>query len=106
MDRSFNEIRGRYNGPAEIWFDDVKQFEVTIQLTRYVEVTEITTFGGVSHLDGVNSWDGRIVGLCQNDLMTLAVRTFQLKMPDGEERQAVLPNGDSYLRGTGMPPFG
>lgn len=106
MTHTERQARSNYEGAAEIWIDDAKRFDVTVRLTGYVDVSVIETLGGVERMDGVHSWDGYVNGLTQNDLLELAVcPRWELRMPDGQTRQAVLPNGDRYLLGTGMTPF-
>lgn len=101
-----DEVRSRYEGPAEIWVDGVKRFDCAVRLIRYMEVAEIATLGEVDYFEGPTSWDGYINGLTEEDLRTLqAVGTFELRLPDGRKAGAVLPNTGACLRGLGEAPF-
>ncbi len=103
--RTTTEPRSRYDGPAEIWVSDAKRFDADVSLTGYVDVTEITTFGGTETLDGVTSWDGRINSLSEGDYFALVGQVFELKLPSGRTGKAVLPQSGPYLRGSGVAPF-
>ncbi len=104
--RSFTEPRSQYDGPAEVWFDGAKQFNASVLLTGYVEVTEVTTSGGTERLEGVTSWDGRLVGVSQRDRFRLMQKKFELKLPNGRRGRAVLrPRAHTWLLGMGEPPF-
>lgn len=57
-------------------------------------------------MDGLQLWDGHLEGLGKADLLSIAVRTLDLVLPNGERRQAILPHASgTYLRGTGPTPF-
>jgi hypothetical protein len=102
--RTVREPRSHYNGAAEVWAGGIKRFDATVQLTGYVDVTEITTFGGKEVLDGVTSWDGHFVGANQNDLFGLTGENFDLKLTNGQTGGAVLLSG-THIQGVRETPF-
>jgi hypothetical protein len=100
-----NEVRGRYQGKAEIWVEDVKRFDVSVSLKGYVDVVEIKTISQTSYMDGQISWDGFIETLADNELFGLIGQQFEIRLPGDHKGNAVLLHSDSYVKGSGLPPF-
>jgi len=99
------EPRQHYDGPVEIWVDGLKRLEARVRLTGYVDVAEIRTMGGVSHMDGVTSWDGYLV-LPQHNLFDLVGLQLDLNLSNGQTGRAVLKDTSSgFVLGTRETPF-
>lgn len=100
------ERRTTYEGPAELWVDGEKRFDVVAQLNGWVEVIEVTTTGDTLIQDGVTSWGGIVLdGPGQAEVLSLMGRHLEFHFPNGKVGIAVFGDAAGTLQGIRETPF-
>lgn len=103
---AFAESRGSYAGPAELWANDSKLFDVEVALTGYVNVVHIKTIGYETDKDNTVSWNGVLLGgISETEQIRLLGQRLELHLPTGKVGNVVLANNRGSLSGIRWPPF-
>ncbi len=100
------ELRGSYTGPAEVWSNGSKLFDVTVALKGYVNVVHIRTIGWETDMDNTVSWDGILLGgMAKADQLRHLGQRLELHLPSGKVGNVHLVNTEDSLSGSRWPPF-
>jgi hypothetical protein len=103
---TFKEWRQNYNGPVEIWVNGAKRMDANVRLSSYIDVEMINTLGEPEQRhESQTSWNGRLDGLSDHELMALNGQSFELRFPDGRMGEAMLLDASGRLQGFDVVPF-
>lgn len=102
---SWTDSRGSYTGPAELWANGSKVFEIDVELAGYVNVVHVKTLGYEFEKDTTVSWDGVLLGgISESAQIRLLGQRLELHLPTGKVgRVNLLIKGS--LSGIRWPPF-